>query len=59
MQLTRWNPFVELDDIQNRLNRLFVDKAVKTPSDAFADFIRRSTSRKPTTNSSSRRICLT
>jgi len=39
MQLTRWNPFVELDDIQNRLNRLFVDKAVKTPADAFADFM--------------------
>ena len=39
MQLTRWNPFVELDEIQNRLNRLFVDKAVKTPNDAFADFM--------------------
>jgi HSP20 family protein len=38
MQLTRWNPFVEIDDIQNRLNRLFIDKAVK-PSDAFADFM--------------------
>ena len=39
MQLTRWNPFVELDEIQNRLNRLFVDKAAKTPADAFADFM--------------------
>jgi len=39
MQLTRWNPFIELDEIQNRLNRLFVDKAVKTPNDAFADFM--------------------
>jgi len=39
MQLTRWNPFVELDEIQQRLNRLFVDKAVKTPPDAFADFM--------------------
>ena len=39
MQLTRWNPFVELDEIQNRLNRLFVDKAVKAPNDAFADFM--------------------
>jgi len=39
MQLTRWNPFIELDEIQNRLNRLFVDKAVKNPADAFADFM--------------------
>jgi len=39
MQLTRWNPFVELDEIQHRLNRLFVDKAAKTPPDAFADFM--------------------
>jgi HSP20 family protein len=38
MQLTRWNPFVELDEIQQRLNRLFVDKAAKTAGDAFADF---------------------
>jgi len=38
MQLTRWNPFVELDEIQNRLNRLFVDQAAKTPGEAFADF---------------------
>jgi len=38
MQLTRWNPFVELDEIQQRLNRLFVDKTAKTPADAFADF---------------------
>lgn len=38
MQLTRWNPFVELDEIQQRLNRLFVDKTAKTP-DAFADFM--------------------
>ena len=39
MQLTRWNPFVELDEIQNRLNRLFVDRGAKTPGDAFADFM--------------------
>jgi HSP20 family protein len=39
MQLTRWNPFAELDDIQQRLNRLFVDKGVKIPADAFADFV--------------------
>jgi HSP20 family protein len=36
--LTRYNPFVELDDIQQRLNRLFVDKGVK-PADAIADFV--------------------
>ena len=39
MQLTRWNPFVELDDIQQRLNRLFTEKTVKSPADAFADFM--------------------
>ena len=38
MLLTRSNPFVELDDIQQRLNRLFVDKGVK-PADAIADFV--------------------
>ena len=39
MQLTRWNPFVELDEIQHRLNRLFLDRAAKTTGDAFADFM--------------------
>jgi HSP20 family protein len=39
MQLTRWNPFVELDDIQQRLNRLFTEKTGKSPADAFADFM--------------------
>jgi HSP20 family protein len=39
MQLTRWNPFVELDEIQQRLNRLFVDKAANAPADGFADFM--------------------
>jgi HSP20 family protein len=39
MQLTRWNPFIELDDIQQRLNRLFVEKTAKTPAEAFADFL--------------------
>ena len=38
MLLTRSNPFVELDEIQQRLNRLFGDKGVK-PTDAFADFV--------------------
>lgn len=39
MQLTRWNPFVELDEIQQRLNRIFADKTAKTPADSFADFM--------------------
>src|SRR5829696_2151909 len=39
MQLTRWNPFVELDDIQQRLNRLLVDRPAKTPAAGFADFM--------------------
>jgi HSP20 family protein len=39
MQLTRWNPFVELDEIQHRLNRLFLDRAAKATGDTFADFM--------------------
>jgi len=39
MQLTRWNPFVELDDIQQRLNRLFLDRTAKTGEATFADFM--------------------
>jgi HSP20 family protein len=39
MQLTRWNPFVELDDIQQRLNRLFLDRTAKTGEASFADFM--------------------
>ena len=39
MQLTRWNPFVELDEIQQRLNRLFLDRTTKAGEDAFADFM--------------------
>jgi HSP20 family protein len=39
MQLTRWNPFVELDDIQQRLNRLFLDRTAKTGETGFADFL--------------------
>jgi len=38
MQLTRWNPFVELDEIQQRLNRLFLDRT-KTGEASFADFM--------------------
>jgi HSP20 family protein len=39
MQLTRWNPFVELDEIQQRLNRLFLERTVKTGEANFADFM--------------------
>ena len=39
MQLTRWNPFVELDEIQQRLNRLFLERTAKTGEATFADFM--------------------
>ena len=39
MQLTRWNPFVELDEIQQRLNRLFVERTAKAGETNFADFM--------------------
>jgi HSP20 family protein len=39
MQLTRWNPFMELDEIQQRLNRLFLDRTAKAGEPAFADFM--------------------
>ncbi len=39
MQLTRWSPFVELDEIQQRLNRLLVDRPVKAGNSGFADFM--------------------
>ena len=39
MQLTRWNPFTELDQIQQRLNRLFLDRPLKTGEEPFADFM--------------------
>jgi HSP20 family protein len=39
MQLTRWNPFVELDQIQQRLNRLFLDRPAKPGEEPFADFM--------------------
>ena len=39
MQLTKWNPFVELDEIQQRLNRLLVDRPAKTGGGGFADFL--------------------
>ena len=39
MQLTRWNPFLELDEMQQRLNRLLTDRPVKAPDTGFADFM--------------------
>ena len=39
MQLTRWNPFVELDEMQQRLNRLLADRPVKGIDTGFADFM--------------------
>jgi len=39
MQLTRWNPFVELDEMQQRLNRLLADRPVKGIDPGFADFM--------------------
>jgi HSP20 family protein len=41
MQLTRWNPFTELDEIQQRLNRLFLDRTAHTGETAFVDFMPR------------------
>lgn len=39
MQLTRWNPFVELDEIQQRLNRLMIDVPAKGADKGFGDFM--------------------
>src|SRR6187551_40688 len=41
MQITRWNPFTELDEIQQRLNRLFLDRTAHTGATAFVDFMPR------------------
>lgn len=38
MQLTRWNPLVEMDEIQQRLNRLLFDRTARTAGEGFADF---------------------
>lgn len=38
MLLTRWNPLVEMDDIQQRLNRLFLDRTTRAGDEPFADF---------------------
>jgi len=40
MQLTRWNPLAEIDQIQRRLNRAFLDPASPVARDeSFADFV--------------------
>jgi HSP20 family protein len=40
MQLTRWNPLAELDQLQHQLNRAFLDPAVPVARDeSFADFV--------------------
>jgi len=43
MQITRWNPFLEIDDVQQRLNqrlnRLFVERSGKVGESSFADFM--------------------
>jgi HSP20 family protein len=39
MQLTRWNPLVEMDEIQQRLNRLLFERTARTAGEGFADFL--------------------
>ena len=39
MQLTRFNPLAEIDEIQQRLNRMFLDRTAKTGDPVFADFM--------------------
>jgi HSP20 family protein len=39
MQLTRLDPFLELDQLQKRLNRLFLDPSLKSPEPPFANFV--------------------
>jgi len=39
MQITRWNPLVEMDAIQQKLNRLFLDRTARTFGEGFADFM--------------------
>ena len=39
MQLTRFNPLAEIEEIQNRLNRMFLDRSGKTQEAVFADFM--------------------
>ena len=39
MQLTRFNPLAEIDEIQQRLNRMFLDRTGKAGDPVFADFM--------------------
>lgn len=39
MQLTRFNPFAEIDELQQRLNRLFLDRTAKAAGEPFTDFM--------------------
>ena len=43
MQITRWNPFVDFDEMQQRLNqrinRLFVERGGRVGESNFADFM--------------------
>lgn len=39
MQLTKWDPFVELGEMQQRLNRLFGERPFATQAEGFADFM--------------------
>jgi HSP20 family protein len=39
MQLTRFAPLAEIDEIQQRLNRMFLDRTTKTGDPVFADFM--------------------
>ena len=39
MQITRWNPITEMDEFQQRLNRLFLDRPMRGADEAFADFV--------------------
>lgn len=39
MLLTRLNPLAEIDEIQQRLNRMFLDRTGKTGDAMFADFM--------------------
>ena len=40
MQLTRWNPFGELEEIQERLNRLFLEgRGPQSEATVFADWL--------------------
>ena len=39
MQLTRWTPMAEIDELQQRLNRLFLERPMRGGDEGFADFV--------------------